>query len=289
MVQLICERRIEALPDAGSFVPHFGGSMATAAVVAARTGVPVSLSGGAGADPWGRWLRDRLVQEGVDVDRFVLFDGLRTLVALVVIDGRGEPRHELYGDAVGTVARALEAGVEDAVQRCGALLISSDTLVESEERGVTMRAREVALQVGRPVVFHASLSEHRWRSRADAAASANACVPGAFLVSATGVEATWMTGEEDPEAAATALLKAGARLVVLTLGASGAILRGEMRARVPGVPARVVSTIGAGDVLTGMLVARLAGSDFYPPSVAAGLSDAVREAARACERWGALD
>ena len=76
--------------------------------------------------------------------------------------------------------------------------------------------------------------------------------------------------EEDPEAAATALLKAGTRLVVLTLGEQGAILRGELRAAVPGVAARVLSTVGAGDVLTGTLVARLAQSDFYPPSVAAG-------------------
>ena len=34
-----------------------------------------------------------------------------------------------------------------------------------------------------------------------------------------------------------ALVKAGARLVVLTLGADGAILRGELRADVPGSPA----------------------------------------------------
>ncbi len=46
-----------------------------------------------------------------------------------------------------------------------------------------------------------------------------------------------MTGEDDPERAALALLKAGARIVVITLGAGGAILRGELRADVPGVPA----------------------------------------------------
>jgi fructokinase len=60
------------------------------------------------------------------------------------------------------------------------------------------------------------------------------------------------------------LVAAGARLVVLTLGAAGAILRGELRADVPGVRvARLVSTVGAGD------------------AVAAG--------ALACERLGALD
>ena len=71
--------------------------------------------------------------------------------------------------------------------------------------------------------------------------------------------------------------------------ADGAILRGELRVDVPGVEAKVVSTIGAGDVIMGTLLARLALSDFYPSTVAASLPEAVAAAARACERWGALD
>jgi fructokinase len=210
-------------------------------------------------------------------------------VSLVAIDEQGEAHHELYGDAFGTVVPALDDRVERAVEEAAALLISSSTLAEPEERAVTMRAREVALELGRPVVFDANLRHHRWRSRADAAASANACVPGALLVTVSASEAAWMSGEDDPEAAATALLKAGARLVVVTLGAEGAILRGELRANVPGVHAEILSTVGAGDAVTAALVARLAGSDFYTPSVAAGLGDAVAEAARSCERWGAID
>jgi sugar/nucleoside kinase (ribokinase family) len=98
-----------------------------------------------------------------------------------------------------------------------------------------------------------------------------------------------MTGEDDPERAALALLKAGAQMVVITLGAEGAILRGELRLDVPGRPAAVRSTIGAGDVLTGVLLARLATSGFYPAAAAAALSDAVAESAAACERWGAIE
>jgi sugar/nucleoside kinase (ribokinase family) len=289
MVDLISERPIESLTAADSFVPHFGGATANVAVMAARAGAPVTLAGGAGDDEWGRWLRDRLVQENVDVSRFELLADLRTVVSLVAIDEQREAHHELYGDAFGTVVPALGDRVDRAVEEAGALLISSSTLADPEERAVTMQARDVALELGRPVVFDANLRPHRWRSRADAAASANACVPRALLVTVSASEAAWMSGEDDPEAAATALLKAGARLVVVTLGADGAILRGELRANVPGVQAQVLSTVGAGDTVTAALVARLTGSDFYTPSVAAGLGDAVAEAARSCERWGAID
>ena len=154
---------------------------------------------------------------------------------------------------------------------------------------MTMQARAAALELGRPVIFDPNFRLHRWSSRADASASANACVPGALLVRANRAEAELMTGEADPERAAAALLKAGARIAVVTLGADGAILRGERRADVPGLPVKVKSTIGAGDVLTGILLAKLALSGFYPSSVAAALRQAVVAAGRACERWGALD
>jgi fructokinase len=161
--------------------------------------------------------------------------------------------------------------------------------VERDERELTMRARERALGQGVPVVLDANLRLERWRTRADAAASVNACVPGALLVRANLAEARVMTGEDDLERAALALVKAGARLVVISLGPDGAILRGELRASCAGVAVDVVSTIGAGDAFTGTLVADLAATGFYPPAVAAGLPSAVAAGAQACRRWGALD
>jgi fructokinase len=289
LVDLICEPAVEDLADAGAFLPRFGGAVANVAVFAARQGARVALAGGAGEDDWGRWLRERLEDEHVDTSLFKLVPGAQTAIALIAIDSAGEPRYTIYGDPVATVARALGSRVEEAMRDSAALFISSNTLVGTEERKVTMGARETALGLDRPVIFDPNLRLHRWPSHADAAASANACVPGALLVRANTAEAALMTGEDDPERAAQALLKAGARLVAITLGAGGAILRGELRADAPGVPARVLSTIGAGDAFTGVLLARLALTGFYPAAVAAALRDAVAEGARACERWGALD
>jgi fructokinase len=289
LVDLISEQPLNSLAEADAFIPHFGGAVANVAVVAARHGAHVALAGGAGADEWGQWLRARLQREGVELSLFELIDGHQTPIATVAIGHDGEARYQIYGETIGTIVRTLGARVDVAVRGSGALFISSNTLIGEEERAVTMRARELALDLGLPLLFDPNLRLHRWSSNANAAASANACVPGALLVRANRDEAALMTGEEDPERAALALVKAGARLVVVTLGAGGAILRGELRADVPGVAARVNSTVGAGDVLTGVLLARLALAGFYPPAVAAALREAVAESSRACERWGALD
>lgn len=289
LVDLICEHPVHSLSEADAFVPHFGGSVANVAMLAARAGAPVALASGAGDDAWGRWLRDRLEREGVELSLFGLIAGTQTPLAVVTVSTEGEPHYAIYGEGIATVVHSLSTRVEAAVADSAALFVSSNTLVGAEERAVTMRAREIALELDRPVIFDPNLRLHRWSSHADAAASTNACVPGALLVRCNEAEATVMTGEYDPDRAALALIKAGARLVVITLGDRGAIMRGELRANVPGVEVEVVSTIGAGDAVTAVLLARLAAAGFYPPAAAAALGDAVAAGAAACQRWGALD
>jgi sugar/nucleoside kinase (ribokinase family) len=289
LVDLIGEQHVQSFGEVKRFVPHFGGVAANVAVVAARAGARITLAGGAGRDRWGEWVLARLRAEHVDVSRFALIDGVQTPLAFVAVDPDGEPSYRIYGEPAETLAHALGDGLDETVRDAAGLFITSNTLTGATERAVTMRARELALDLQRPVMFDCNLRLHRWSSRADAAASANACVPGALLVRTNRAEAELMTGESDPERAALALRKAGAQLVVITLGSGGAILRGALRADVGAVPAKVLSTVGAGDALTGTLLARLALSGFYAAAAAAALGEAVAAAAAACERWGALD
>jgi fructokinase len=289
LVDLIPHEPVARVSDARAFVPHFGGAVANVAVLAARAGAPVALAGGAGRDDWGRWLLERLESERIETSLFELIEGAPTPLALVGIDAVGEPSYEIFGEGIATVVHALADRVEPAVGESAALFLSSNTLVGDEERAVTLRARAVALQASKPVLFDPNLRLHRWRSDAAAAAAANACVPDALLVRATAAEAGLMTGERDPERAALALVEAGATIVVVTLGPDGALLRGVLSADAPGVPAHVLSTVGAGDALTGVLVARLAAAGFDPAAAARALPEAVEASARACERWGALE
>lgn len=288
IVDLICERQLDDLAQTDVFVPHFGGTVANIALLAAHAGAHVTLLGAVGADPWGGWLRSRLDEAGVDLRHFESLAGVPTRLALATIDREGEAQYTLYGEAAGLVD-VLRAGLQDAVAGSGGLLISSHTLVSEDLRELTMGARELALEAGLPVVLDPNLRLVRWGSRAQAAAATNACVAHATLVCANLAEAQLMTGEEELERAALALLKAGAANVVITLGAGGAILRGKLRRDVPGVPVDVLSTIGAGDTVTAVLLARLESSGWYEPAIAAGLPGAVAAAARACERWGAAD
>ena len=290
-MDLICRRPVRSLAEADAFVPSPGGVTANVAAAAAQHGASVALAGGAGDDPWGAWLRDRLAAAGVDLRWFGLAAGQATAVAFVTLDGRGEPAWQLYGDGVAATVEALDGRLLDAVEATDAFFFTSNTLAGKAQAELTMAARERALELGRPVVFDPNLRLHRWRGNPGrAGAMASACVPGAFLVKCNQAEARLMTGESDPEAAAASLLAAGAQHAIVTRGVGGAILRAKgMRLDVRAHPVQALrSTVGAGDVFVGALIARLGETDYYPSALAAALPDAAAEAARACERWGAL-
>lgn len=290
LVDLICEHPVAGVREADAFAPHPGGATANVAVAAARHGAQVALAGGAGQDAWGQWLRGRLEEEGVDLTFFTLMDGVQTPVAFVTVDAGGEPSFQIYGAGIASVVAALGERVTDAVDRCDALFFASNTLVGEAERAVTMAAREEALRQDKPVLFDPNLRVGRWPSASRAAEASLPCVRDAFLVKCNREEARLLTGEREPAAAAASLLAAGARHVVITLGADGAMLRGGgMRLDVPGVPVTPVNTTGAGDALMGVILGRLTATGYYPPGIAAALKAAVAESARATERWGALD
>ena len=89
---------------------------------------------------------------------------------------------------------------------------------------------------------------------------------------------------------------AAERLVEMGAAAGGGDARARRRAAArrgladaPGVPADAVDTTGAGDVVTGVLVAALATNGFSAEAAAAALPAAVAAAARATEGWGAID
>lgn len=289
-MDLVCERPVASFGDATSFHPHFGGAVANVAVGAARRGAAVALAGGVGDDAWGRWLRDRLEAEGVDLEWFRLLAGEPTPVAFVTVDAGGEPSFAIYGETIAAAVAALRPRLADAVEACDALFVTTNTMVGEVEREATLGAVRHARELGRPVVVDPNLRPARWASAGQAVGAARDLARGAFLVKCNRAEAEALTGEREPARAAAGLLAGGAQHVVVTLGAAGALLRGEggLRLDVPGVPARPRNATGAGDAVTGVLLAALGTSDFYAPALAAALPDAVAEGARATERWGAV-
>ena len=163
-------------------------------------------------------------------------------------------------------------------------------LAGKAEAALAMAARERALELGHPIVFDPNIRlgalgrQPRPRGR------------GLRRVRAGRVPREVQPGRgaahdrrDHPEEAAASLLAAGAEHVIVTLGARGAILRATGCGATWRRVVTVLSTVGAGDVFVGVVLARARHDGLLPGGDRGRAARGREEAARACERWGALE
>src|SRR5919201_752684 len=218
IVDLVCERELAEPGEADQFVPHPGGALANVAVAARREGAEAALLGGVGDDAWGSWLREHLWHEGVDVRWMATVEGLATPVAFVTFDWDREPSFAVYGEGIAMAMRAASEHLDDALEAAEALVFGSNTLVGEPERELTLRARRAARDRGARVLFDPNLRPGRWRDLGRGVRLCRELVEGTLVVRANRWEASELTGESDPAAAAEAVCELGAELAVITLG-----------------------------------------------------------------------
>ncbi len=288
LVDFVCPEPVANLADASEFVPMLGGSLANVAAVAARFGAEVAFTGGAGDDDWGRWLRERLADQGVDVDGFVLAPGTSSL-AFVAVSAEGEPSFAFYeaSQRAGPHAwRAIEAALD---KEAGVFVFGSDTLFDPEEREVTLRAAGRARDRGWTVLADPNLRPARWTDPGVMEDAVGQLIARAHLLKCNGAEARRLTGSDDEGEAARELLVRGPRAVVVTMGAQGALVAsGAGLAAVPaGETTEIVDATGAGDSVTGVLAAALAAG---APSedLESVLMVGMRTAAGVVAQWGSV-
>lgn len=291
IVDLICEEEAAALGDATAFRPHFGGALANVAVSAKRHGAPVALAGGVGDDGWGAWLHRRLDEEGVDLRWFSQVPDLQTPVAFVTFGPSREPSFSVYGDGIRAGIHAVAPALTDAIGAASALVFGSNTLVGEPERELTLRARDLALEAGLPVLFDPNLRSNRWGNIEAAWELCREAAAGCFVLRANLDEARGITGlGADASAAdcAEALSELDATVAVVTMGAGGVVARGAAAGEAAAPAVEVVSPLGAGDAFFGALAAEAARGGWTPDAVVAGLETAAAAGAAACERWEAV-
>lgn len=242
--------RAERIPAPGETVPggdlhtYPGGKGANQAVGVARLGARVCMVGRVGDDAHGQALRDHLHAAGVDTAAVLVTPGTASGVALIVVDAAGQNSIVVSAGANGRVAPAdLPPGLF-----AGASVV----LLQFEiPMAAVVRAAERARAAGCRVVLNP--------------APAHPLPPGLLpmvdvLVPNEG-EAARLAGvpEGDPGAAARALVDAGAGAVVVTLGASGAlVVEGDESVPVPAFPVTPVDTTAAGDAFVAGLAVALA-------------------------------
>ena len=134
-----------------------------------------------------------------------------------------------------------------------------------------------------------------WRTRRDALEWMTLPLSLVDVIKLSEEELPLLTGTEDLEEGSRVLEEKGIRLVMITLGSRGAFCRWQGACfTVPGVPAQVADTNGAGDTFLGAVLSRLCRRGERPleglerPELEEIIAFANRAASLTCSRSGAI-
>ena len=241
---------------ATDFATAGGGPAATAAVAAARAGARTAFAGVLGTDEEGDRIIAGLEAEGVDTSAVIRDPGVKTGASVIIVSRATESR--------AIVTRPVPPVSFPAGSRFFELLESA-AWVHTDHLGwnavAGTAAPNISVDAGNPIPSF---------------------TPRGVALYVPTIER--LAAEYGADLSPAALLRKavddGASAVVATAGADGAwvLERGGEPVHVPATPAEIVSTLGAGDVYHGALLAAVAAG--LPLVEAAGF--AGRTAAASC-------
>ena len=280
-VVVIGDALIDELRDERGVRELIGGAALNVAVGLTRLGVPATLIGMVGEDEAGAHIRAYLADYGVEL---LATPGPVSARAISVRSG-GEPTYA-FNDAAR--ARGVRFGEAEraAIAAAAMTVVSSfpfDDRVQGEELSAAVAERPLAIDPNpRPGLL---------RDRDAFVRGFEALAAGAGLVKVSDEDATLLYGSS-LDALRARLLGLGARAVLATAGAQGAVLEsGSVVVSRPAspMPGRVVDTMGAGDAALAATVAALVSG---PPEgdveLGAVLQSAMDAAAATCRFEGGL-
>lgn len=247
------------LGRAVSFELAPGGAPANVAVGIARLGGASAFVGRVGRDQFGRAIADELLRSGVDVVGLRFDDRAPTTLAFAFTGDAGEDQFVFCRNGAADT-RLDPVDLDPSRIRNAALLhVGTVSLSTEPSASAIRRALELATDAGVPRSCDVNLRDALWSSQDEMLEQARQLVASCDIVKASDDEAARLTGETAPASAARALHALGPRLVVVTSAAGASFaLDGDAR-YVPGFPARVVDTTGAGDAFTAALLFRIVG------------------------------
>jgi fructokinase len=244
------------LVHARSFEKAAGGAPANVAVGVARLDRRAGFIGSIGDDPFGRFLRLTLEDEGVDTTGLITTPDAPTTLALVSRTEEGERDFQFYRSPGADTLLTAEAIADDLLRRARILHVATLSLTDEPARSATLDAVRRAREFGLTICCDPTLREPLWRGDLRRAhAEILGLIGKAHIVKVSQEELAFTAGTDDPVQGAATLWHDDLRLLVVSLGKDGCWFRcASGGGYVPGFAVHAVDATGAGDsFVAGML------------------------------------
>ncbi|MGL6314141.1 aminoimidazole riboside kinase [Vibrio sp. WXL103] len=239
-----------------SYLKCPGGAPANVAVGIARLAGRAQFIGRVGEDPFGLFMRDTLQEQGVEVNHLVLDPTQRTSTVVVDLDNHGERSFTFMvkpsADQFYSVEDIPQFSSNEWLHTC------SNALANEPTRSATIETIERVKRAGGFVSFDPNLRDEVWGQPELMRSVVMQVVKMADVVKFSQEELLYLTQSDDLQTSLLRLDSATNQLVIVTMGAKGALYQFNGHSRViPSRPIKPVDTTGAGDAFVGGLLAML--------------------------------
>jgi fructokinase len=253
--------RTGSLMNSAIFVKKIGGEAANVAVGLAKLGTHSVFIGKVGADTFGRFLVRELRRHQVDVRNIVFDEEYKTRLAFVALEKSGHRNFEFWEKKPAGVQLKLADINLRAIKKSCIVNIAPLLLTREPGRTTAFRVAMEAVRRGAGIAFDANVRPALWRSSVEARRVMLQMIKRCTIVRLNNEEARFLTGERDVQTAATKLRRLGARLVAVTLGASGCYFQTRnAEGFASGFKVRATDTTGCGDAFFAALLHGIARS-----------------------------
>ena len=243
------------------FEQNPGGAVTNLLCAASQCGAKTGFIGKVGNDMHGVFLKQAMVDAGVDMHALIEADDVFSTLAFVALKPSGE-REFSFARKPGadTQLRADELD-RDMLTHTRVFHTGSLSLTQEPSRAATYEAIDIAKSAGAVISYDPNYRASLWSSREEAIRFMRSLIVTADIMKVSDEELPLLTSETDPEKAADMLMDQGVKIVAITLGSEGAYIRIRNENRiVPGFRANAVDTTGAGDSFFGGFLYRFLAS-----------------------------
>jgi fructokinase len=253
------------------FDRRFGGGPANVAVGLSRLDDPPLFWTRLGADPFGDFLADRLVAEGVPTSLVERDREARTGLAFVSLEPSGERAFTFYRDGSADTRLDPDRASEISFEGIDWVHVGGVLLADEPARTATLRLARRAARASATVSFDPNARPELWTDF-DYGPSTRTMLGLADVVKASPADlaGAGFVADADPVDLAAAVRDSGPDIVFLTLGEHGAYAtsRGSGSVQHAGFDVETVDTTGAGDAFFAGAIAALRGGEPLDEAVA---------------------
>lgn len=247
------------------FARNPGGAPANVAVQALRVGVSAGFLGRVGQDMFGDFLVDTLQKCGVETQGLTQDPDFATTLAFVQLSETGDRDFSFYRNPGADTRLAAGEAEKALVSQCELLCFGSLLLTAEPSRSAVEELVKHAKSQGKITAYDPNWRPPLWPSEQEGVARMRSLIAYADIMKVSDEELQLLTGEEDLEAGAKALLAQGVSVVVVTMGPKGcAVFTPGFALRKNTYDTKVKDTTGSGDSFFGALLAQIVQSGKKP-------------------------